>query len=108
MIEVEILPPEDADVIDVLLDDIHHSHTITHTSFPKAGHMHDSLYLHAPQNDKMNNIGLLASTPSSSCSYILRFDARILDICDTMVRCGISVGSVPQLTDNFESQGKYI
>ena len=89
MVEVEILPPEVVDVVFVLCNDLHPSQSISHMSFPEAGHLHKIFYLHAPQIDKMNNIGLLASTPSSSCSYILRFDAHRIDIYDTMVRCGI-------------------
>ena len=108
MIEVENLPLEDVAMIVLLRDNILPSQSMSHTSFPKAGHMHNSLYLHAPQIDKMNNIGFFASLPSSARIHILHVTAHRLGICGTMVCCCNSVGPVPQIADNFGIQGKYL
>ena len=66
-VEEYIVPPEAGVVIFVLRDDLHPSHSMIHMSFPEVGHMHNSLYLHAPQIDNMSNIGFSASSPSSAC-----------------------------------------
>ena len=94
-IEVEIVPPEVATVIAIMHDDIHISHIMIHMSFPEEGHMRDSLYLHAPQIDKMRNIGLLSSSPSSAYIHILHIDAHRLGICSTMVHYSSLVGLAP-------------
>ena len=107
-IEVDILLPNTAIMVLVLRDDLHPSKSMSRMSFSEAGHMHESIYLHAKQIDKMNNIGLLDSKPYSSCNYILHVSAHRLGICGTMVRYHNSVGSAPQMADNFESQGKYL
>ena len=107
-VEVESLPPEAVALVATLHDDIHPSQSMSRMSFLEASHMHDSLYPHAPQIDKMNNIGLLASTPYFSCSYILHTSSHRIDICDTMVRCRNLVGSAPQIAYNFKSHGKYL
>ena len=99
-VEDKSLPPEAAAVVAILRDDLHHSQSMNHMSFPKSVHMHKSLCLHAPQIDKMNNIGLIDLTPSSTCSYILCVGAHRLDICDTMVCCHNLVGLAPQIADN--------
>ena len=83
---VESLPPEATVLVVVLCDDLLPSQGMNHMFFPEVDHMYDNIYLHAPHIDKMNNIGLLASTPYFACSYILRTGAHRLDICDTMVR----------------------
>ena len=96
MFEVESLPPKAmVAMIAILRDDLHPSQSMSHMSFPKAVHMHDSLYLHAQYIDKMNNIGFLASSPYFACSYILHVNPHRLDKCDTMVCCHNLVGSVP-------------
>ena len=108
MVDFESLPPEDVVVFVVLHDDLHPSQSMNHMSFPEADNMHDSLYLHAPQIDKMNNTGLLALTPSSACTYIIFLGAHRLDICDTMVLCHNSEGLVPQIANNCGIPGKYL
>ena len=56
VVVVVTMPPSVADMIVLLHDDLHPSHSIIHMSFPEAGHMHDNLYLHVTQIDKMSNI----------------------------------------------------
>ena len=107
-IELQSLPHEDVVVVVVLRNDIFPSQSMNHMSCPKVVHMHDSLYLHAPPIYKMNNIGLLALTLSSACSYTLHASAHRLDICNTMVCCHNLVGSTTKIVDNFGRQGRYI
>ena len=104
-VEVKSLPPEAVAVVVVLCDDLHPSQSMSRMSFPEAGHMHDSLNLHSPQIDKMSNIGFLALSPSSACSYILHSGVHLLDISDTMIGFRNSVGPAPQLEGNFRNQG---
>ena len=92
-------------MVAVLLDDLHPSHIMSHMSFPAVVHMHDSLYLHAQQIDKMRSIGLLVSLPSSACIYILHVDAHKLDICSTIVHLHNSMGLVLLIKYNFRNQG---
>ena len=108
MVEVKSLPPEVVDVVDVLHDDLHPSQSMNPMSFPEVVHMHNSLYLHAPQINKMNNIGFPTSSPSSACIHVLHVGAHRLGICGTMVRCRKSMVSVPMIADNFRIRGKYL
>ena len=108
MVEVESLPPEATTMIVLLCNDIHPSQSMSHTSFPEVGHMHNIIYLHAPQINKMNNIGFPTSSPSSACIHVLHVGAHRLGICGTMVRCRNSMVSVPMITDNFIIRGKYL
>ena len=71
------------------------SQSMNHMFFPEANHMLDSLYLHAPPIDKMNNIGWMALKLSSTCTYIFRVGVHRPDICNTMVHCCNLVGSTP-------------
>ena len=80
IVEVDSLPPEVVAMVFVLHGDLLPSQSMNRMSFPEVDHMHDSLYLHAPQIDEKNNIGLLDSTPSYSCRYILHVGAHILEI----------------------------
>ena len=107
VVEVEIVPPEVVAVITIMHDDVHLSHSMIHTSFPEPSHMHDSIYLHAPQIDKMRNISLSSLSPSFACIHILHVDSHRLGICGTMVHYRKLMGSVPQIADNFRSHGKY-
>ena len=47
VVEVEVVPPEAVAMIDVLLDDLHPSHSMSHTSIIGVGHMSVNLYFHS-------------------------------------------------------------
>ena len=76
--------------------------------FLEADHMHDSLYLHAPPIEKMNNISWMDLTLSYKCSYILHGGVHILEIFNTMVHYSNLMGFAPQIGDHFESWGRYL
>ena len=63
------------------------SHNTSHMFSPRVGHMHDNIYLHAQQIDKMGSIISLASSPHSTCICTLHVDAHILYKCYTMAHC---------------------
>ena len=107
-IEVVVVPPVVSVVIDVLCDDLLPSHSMSHMPFPGVGIKRDNIYLHSQPSNKKCSISSLDSLPSSACSYILHVGAHRIDICDTMVPFHNLVGLVPQIADNFGSQGKYL
>ena len=106
MVEVKILPLDVMVVVSVLHDDLHPSQNMNHMSFLEVDHMHDSLCLHAPLIDKMNNISWMDLTLYSACRYILHVGFHRIDICDTMVCFRNLVGSSPQIEGDSKSQGK--
>ena len=46
-VEVEAVPPKAVVVIALLLDDLHPSHSMSHTSIIGVGHMSVNIYFHS-------------------------------------------------------------
>ena len=106
VVEVMVAPATAA--VTVPLGDPLPSHNTSHIFSLGVGRMHNNIYLHAQHIHKMSSIGLSASSPSSACIHILHADSHKIGKCDTMVHFHNSMGSVPQIADNFGSQGKYL
>ena len=69
--------------------------------------MHDNLYLHPRQIDKMSCIGSSATSPSSAYTHTLHVDVRILVKSDARVHYHNSTCLMSFTIGSFSNMGKY-